>query len=438
MKTNRILIVDDDLKVRKTLSDILSIKGYEPVTAATGVEATACVKESTPAFVVVLIDLKLDDMSGLEVMKEIKKHSPDTECIVLTGYASQETAIEAVNIGAYGYVQKPYDVDQLLLTIRRASEKRDAGLALRESEEKYRSLTETAADAIFTLDTEGKFTYLNPEFESVTGYAVEDFIGRSFIDILVPEYIESTVERFKRGLSGKTTDFYEVEVKHKDGGKIPLELNVTTLLDYEGASKGRIGIARDITERKQAETEKKKLEFQLQQARKMEALGTLAGGVAHDLNNVLGGIVSYPELLLMQLPKDSPLRKPISTIQKSGEKAAAIVQDMLTLARRGVTTREVVNLNDIISEQLETPAYEKLKFFHPDVRIVTKLEENLLNIMGSPVHLSTTVMNLISNAAEAMPDGGTIVVSTQNRYIDKPVKGYDDISEGDYVITISR
>ena len=180
------------------------------------------------------------------------------------------------------------------------------------------------------------------------------------------------------------------------------------------------------------------LESKLQNARKMEALGTLAGGVAHDLNNVLGGIVSYPELLLMQLPEDSPLREPISTIQKSGERAAAIVQDMLTLARRGVATREVVNLNDIISEQLETPAYEKLKFFHPDVRIVTKLEENLLNIMGSPVHLSTTVMNLISNAAEAMPDGGTIVVSTQNRYIDKPVKGYDDISEGDYVITISR
>ena len=186
------------------------------------------------------------------------------------------------------------------------------------------------------------------------------------------------------------------------------------------------------------EEERQKLESKLRNAREMEALGTLAGGVAHDLNNVLGGIVSYPELLLMQIPEDSPLRKPISTIQKSGEKAAAIIQDMLTLARRGVDTREVVNLNDIISNHLKTPEHEKLKFFHPDVRIVTNLEESLLNIMGSPVHLSKTVMNLISNAAEAMPDGGTIVVSTQNRYIDKPVKGYEDVSEGDYVtLTVS-
>jgi len=194
----------------------------------------------------------------------------------------------------------------------------------------------------------------------------------------------------------------------------------------------------ELVQRKQAEEERQKLETRLHNARKMEALGTLAGGMAHDLNNVLGGIVSYPELLLMQLPEDSPLREPISTIQKSGEKAAAIIQDMLTLARRGVDTREVVKLNDIISNHLKTPEHEKLKFFHPDVRIVTNLEENLLNIMGSPVHLSKTLMNLISNAAEAMPDGGTIVVSTQNRYIDKPVKGYEDVSEGDYVtLTVS-
>ncbi|OPX41261.1 MAG: hypothetical protein B1H13_03060 [Desulfobacteraceae bacterium 4484_190.3] len=199
-----------------------------------------------------------------------------------------------------------------------------------------------------------------------------------------------------------------------------------------------VGMYEDITKRKEEKKEKRRLEDRLRQARRMEALGTLAGGVAHDLNNVLGGIVSYPELLLMKLPEDSPLRKPISTIQKSGEKAAAIVQDMLTLARRGVITTEVVKLNDIVSEYFKTPEYEKLKSFHPHVKIETNLEESLLNIMGSPVHLSKTVMNVISNAAEAMPDGGRIIVSTQNQYISEPVKGYDDIKEGDYVtLTVS-
>jgi len=152
------------------------------------------------------------------------------------------------------------------------------------------------------------------------------------------------------------------------------------------------------------------------------------------LNNILSGLVSYPELLLMDLSEDSPLKKPILTIQKSGEKAAAIVQDLLTLARRGVAVTEVVNLNNIISEYLKSPEYEKLKLYHPNVRVKTDLEPELLNISGSPVHLSKTIMNLVSNAAEAMTHGGAVFISAKNQYIDKPIGGYDGVPEGDYVV----
>ena len=175
-------------------------------------------------------------------------------------------------------------------------------------------------------------------------------------------------------------------------------------------------------------------EKKLARAKKMEAIGTLAGGVAHDLNNILGGLVSYPELLLLQLPEDSHLRKSILTIQKSGEKAAAVVQDLLTLARRGVIVTEVVNLNAVIAEYLKSPEHEQLQLYHPDVHIETHLEKDALNILGSSTHLSKTVMNLISNAAEAMPEGGKLTVSTENRYIDRPIRGYDDVKEGDYVV----
>ena len=136
----------------------------------------------------------------------------------------------------------------------------------------------------------------------------------------------------------------------------------------------------------------------------------------------------------MDLPPGSPLVEPIKTMQASGKKAAAIVQDLLTLARRGVSVSEVVNLNEIINEYLASPQNEKLISFHPQVEFETNLEPSILNIMGSPVHLSKTVMNLISNAAEAMPDGGKIKISTENRYIDQPITGYDDVEEGDYVI----
>jgi signal transduction histidine kinase len=191
-------------------------------------------------------------------------------------------------------------------------------------------------------------------------------------------------------------------------------------------------LKQEIVERKRSEKERRYLEAQLAKSQKMEAIGTLAGGVAHDLNNILSGLVSYPELLLMDLPEDSSLRQPILTIQASGQKAAAIVQDLLTLARRGVSVQEVMNLNQLIEEYLTSPENQKILEYHSGVTIETNLQDDLFNIMGSPVHLSKTIMNLISNAAEAMPDGGKLSITTENRYIDKSLKGFDAVDEGDY------
>lgn len=192
-------------------------------------------------------------------------------------------------------------------------------------------------------------------------------------------------------------------------------------------------LKQEISERKRAEKERRYLETQLRKSQKMEAIGTLAGGVAHDLNNILSGLVSYPELLLMDLPADSPLRQPIITIQESGQKAAAIVQDLLTLARRGVSVTEVLNLNRLIKQYLTSPENDKILEYTPGIKVDTRLQEDLLNILGSPVHLSKTIMNLISNAAEAMPKGGEIQIATENCYIDKSIKGFEAVEEGDYV-----
>jgi len=190
----------------------------------------------------------------------------------------------------------------------------------------------------------------------------------------------------------------------------------------------------EIAERKKSERERHRLAIQLQRAEKMEAIGTLAGGVAHDLNNILSGIVSYPELLLLDLPQDSPLIQPILAIQESGQKAASIVQDLLTLARRGVAGTEVMNINHIILDYLKSPEHEKLKSLHTEIQAETELETDLLNIIGSPIHLSKTIMNLITNAAESMPYGGMILIRTENQYIDRPITGYDDVEEGDYAV----
>ncbi len=193
-------------------------------------------------------------------------------------------------------------------------------------------------------------------------------------------------------------------------------------------------LQQEINERKHAEKEKKGLEEKLVRSQKMEALGLLAGGVAHDLNNVLTGLVSYPDFLLMNLAENDPIRKPILTIRNSGQKAADIVQDLLTLARRGVVNTKVLNLNIIISNHLKSPECKELQHHFPGIHIETNLDANLLNIKGSSIHLEKTVMNLISNAAEAQSDGGKIIIITENQYVDKPIKGYDNIMAGEFVV----
>jgi len=302
---------------------------------------------------------------------------------------------------------------------------------LQESEERYRTVLEANPDPVVVYDVEGRVTYLNPAFTDVFGWSLKEYLGKK-IDAFVPEenWLETKL-MIQKVLNRESFSGIETCRYTKKGNVIPVSISGSTYPDRDGNPVGSIVTLRDIREHK-------KLQVQLQRAQKMEAIGTLAGGVAHDLNNILAGLVSYPELLLMEMPKESPLRKPIVTIQKSGEKAAAIVQDLLTLARRGVAVTEVVNLNNIITDYLKSPEYEKLQSFYPDVTVKTDLETNLLNILGSPVHLSKSVMNLVSNATESMSDGGIISLSTENRYIDKPIRGYDNVKEGDYVtLTVS-
>ncbi len=191
-------------------------------------------------------------------------------------------------------------------------------------------------------------------------------------------------------------------------------------------------LEKEIAERLQAEAEARALAQRLQRAEKMEALGQLAGGVAHDLNNVLSGLVSYPDLVLYNLPNDSELRKPLMRIKSSGENAAAIVRDLLALARRGVSVEEVVDVNDVVETYLGGNEYAKLMRVHTACRVYTKLDDGLLNVKGSQVHIAKTVSNLVRNALEAMEDGGSVNIATRNIYIDEPLSRYETIGEGEY------
>jgi len=314
--------------------------------------------------------------------------------------------------------------------VKEVTERRKAEETLRESEQKMKAILRASPIGI-GLVINRQLEWANETMYRMVGYEEGSLLGQSAA-ILYPN--DKEYERVGRelyaGIAESRTGHIETQWIRKDGTIFDCILGACSL-DPTDPSRGQIVTVNDISE-------SKRLQAQLLQAQKMEAIGTLAGGVAHDLNNILAGLVSYPELLLMEMPEDSPLKKPMLTIQKSGEKAATIVQDLLTLARRGVAVTEVVSLNNIISNYLKSPELEKLQSFYPNVTVKTDLETNLFNILGSPVHLSKSIMNLVSNAAEAMSDGGTIFIFTKNRYVDKPIRGYANVKEGDYVtLTVS-
>ena len=316
---------------------------------------------------------------------------------------------------------------------RDVTEQKRTEQRLLKSEKGFRDLFDSITDLIYTQDLDGRFINVNRGMCNVFGYERDELIGRPASDFMEPKmrpfFETGYLEPIKtKGRQEGITSYFA-----KNGDKIYIDYH-SSLIDPDDGAPHISGTGRDVTGQVLSRREIKRLQNQVYQSQKMEAIGTLAGGVAHDLNNILGGLVSYPELLLMQMPDDSPLRKPILTIQKSGEKAAAVVQDLLTLARRGVVVTEVVDLNDVIAQYLKSPEHENLQSYHPGVHIETRLDADTLNILGSSTHLSKTVMNLVSNAAEAMPGGGALTVSTENRYIDRPVRGYDDVKEGDYVV----
>jgi PAS domain S-box-containing protein len=173
-----------------------------------------------------------------------------------------------------------------------------------------------------------------------------------------------------------------------------------------------VAVYNDLSKEKLLEEEKKSVELRLQRAQKMEAIGLMAGGVAHDLNNILTGIIGYPELLLLQLPKTSSLREPIEAIRESGKRAAAVVADLLTVARGVAISKVTANMNTLTTEYLASPEYRQLHSINQHVQCHTQLAKKLPNLSCSPVHIKKCIMNLVTNAMEAIDTTGSITLST--------------------------
>ncbi|MFZ5818592.1 MAG: PAS domain S-box protein [Chloroflexota bacterium] len=247
----RILIVDDDPGLRAVLCDLLDIKGFAPVAVETGQEALDQVEQAD--YAVALVDLRLEDMPGLEVLRGVKARSPETECILLTGHASTESAIQAANLGIYSYVQKPFDVEQLLLTIRRAVEKGEAEIALRESEKRFQALAETSPVGIFRTDASGATTYVNPRWCEIAGLPAGQALGDGWLRAVHPDDREKLTSGWQEATQVKRVSTAEYRFLRPDGTLAWVLGQAVPETGLSGEITGYIGTITDITERRLAD-----------------------------------------------------------------------------------------------------------------------------------------------------------------------------------------
>lgn len=303
-------------------------------------------------------------------------------------------------------------------------------LNLQKSERRFHDLINLLPEMVWETDHQGNVTYANQLAFQRLGLSGNPDAAVDWFGNIAEEQREMVIGHFHETILGHDLGLREFRAVDKDGAPFPVLLRSAPIIQ-ETAITGTLTIAIDISERYA-------LEEQLRRAQKMKAIGLMAGGVAHDLNNILSGVVNYPELLLMDLPADSPLRRPLEAMRKSGILAAEVVADLLTVARGVAATKTIANPHALIAEYLESPEFLQLASLYPDISCITELDPEIRNICCSPVHVKKCLMNLITNAAEAMNGAGTIAIATSNRHFNTHAPDIDMQLQGDYCVISVR
>jgi two-component system, cell cycle sensor histidine kinase and response regulator CckA len=409
----KILLVDDEKRFAESLQSILKHYEYDCAIAYNGSHAIQCL--SREHFEIALLDVDLPDISGCAVAEFVQQSCKHTTVIMLTGMATVKTAVEAMKNGAYDFLSKPVDPDNLLKILDKALEHNALKMELQVSEKRFRTLAEVAWEGIAIYDN-SLLLEANKQFYAMFGYRQEELAKEQFWDALfTPESIAAMREHSE---SEQAVSFEVIGI-HKDGNKIHIEVK-TCSIEYLGRT-ARVLIMRDISHIVKHEREKLALQEKLAQASKLNALGLMAGSVAHDLNNILTAVVSYPDLLLAQMEEGEKYYDEIKKIQGAGKQAAAVVADLVSIARGGIRKTRIADLNTIVREHLKSIEHSERLLHFPEVFVQISLQQDLACIECSPEHIKKVLLNLIGNALESIRKEGVVSIETKNCTISDPV-----------------
>jgi two-component system cell cycle sensor histidine kinase/response regulator CckA len=357
-------------------------------------------------------EVELKSMDGLMLIAEKSRDLVSNN--ISTGY---EKPYEAMGLRKNGeeYPMRlearnvPYKGKNVrTVEFRDITERKRDEEALRKSEAQMRAITDSAQDAILMMDQNGRISYWNPAAESIFGYTCDEAIGKNLHQLIAPQrYHEAhhaAFARFQQTGQGNVVDStLELKACHKNGHEISVELSLSSL--HLQDCWHSVGIIRDITERKQAEEEKAKLEGQIQRAQKMESIGSLAGGIAHDLNNILFPISGLSEMLLDDIPPDTPEHKSIEQIYKSAKRGSDLVKQILSFSRQSNPKKLPIRIQPILKEALKLAQATIPR----NIEIKSHINTDCGMISADPTQIHQIAMNLITNAFHAVEQNGGMI-----------------------------
>ena len=423
-RSPKIIVVDDEIRICDSLAYLLKSKDYEVTTAACGQDALARVGEN--AFDLAVLDIHLPDIFGTELIEKIKARNPDITVIVITGDANLDSALASLRCGAYDYLRKPFEFEEFLRTVENAlnqkslkREKDKINHELYRSEEKYRYLVQNSPDIIYTLDADGNFTFLSEALEHLLGFTVDGLIGKHYSTIVCEEDRDKAQWFFDERRSGDRAAS-GIELRLKAVGDVQHEsvrrhltvelksmgIYEESAIDGERRYVGTHGVIRDISERQ-------RLYAQLQNAERMESLGTLAGGIAHDFNNLLMGIQGRSSLISMDMEDSHPVLEHLHAIEDYILSATHLTKQLLGFARGGKYEVKPTDINELVLKSANMFGRTK-----KEIIIETRFHNANIVVEADRRQIEQVLLNLYVNAWQAMPEGGTLRLETKHVVLD--------------------
>ncbi len=425
-------------------------KGYELVKQA--------VQDKQP-FAVAFIDIRMPPgWDGMETAARIRKFDPHIEIVIVTAYSDRSRSEIAKAVGSPHkllFFRKPFDPEELMQMAVSLSDKWSVVKTSEMRRRDLQNILDISPAAIFSVNHNRHVISWNQAAEKITGFSLDDVRNKSCIFQKISDD-DLCYSCRNNGISLDTlVQDRQLSFTAKNGNKKIICLNIAHVTADKQEEVKNICCFWDITALKGAEnalsdsnrqlkekiaindrlqSERLRLEKELHQAQRMEAIGLMAGGVAHDLNNILSSIIGYPTLMKYDLQEDSPLLESVHAIEEAGRRAAAVVDDLLTVARGVAIVKETADLNILIDEYFKSPERKQLHSLYPKVKISTDFCPQPLHISCSPIHIKKCIMNLVTNAAEAIKDDGAVIVSTSIEFLEASNDPRNKLSTGEYAV----